>query len=187
MSTRYILHGGNAQDKNNENIKFFKEILKYCKNEANILLVQFAATPEKQEIYKARHISQFEEAKDDKKLNYQVATNENFNEQLKWADVIYLCGSSGGGATTKLIESLRKFDNLKTKIDDKTIAGESAGTNSLTTICYSKSGGIIRGLGLVPFKSIVHYVSGDENYFKGMYFDIESLYLKSYQFIVYTS
>jgi peptidase E len=185
MSTKYILHGGNAQDKNDENAKFFREILSDYPDGANILLVQFAAIPEKQNIYKERHISQFEDVSDGRKLNYQVADVDNFIEQIKWADVLYLCGSSGGGATLRLLDTMNKFDNLKELFDGKTVAGESAGTNTLTALCYSKSGGIVHGLGLVPVKSIVHYELGDEKALENVEINLESAYLKSYEFKVY--
>lgn len=185
MSTKYIIHGGNAQDKNEENAKFFREILSDYPDGANILLVQFAAIPEKQDIYKERHISQFEDVSDGRKLDYQVANVDNFIEQVKWADVLYLCGSSGGGATLRLLDTMRNFSSPKELFDSKTVAGESAGTNTLTTICYSKSGGIIHGLGLVPVKSIVHYEQGDDKFLENINESLESAYLKSYQYKVY--
>jgi peptidase E len=185
MSTKYILHGGNAQDKNEENAKFFREILSNYPNKANILLVQFAAIPEKQDIYKERHISQFENVSDGRKLNYQVADVNEFIEQVKWGDVLYLCGSSGGGATLRLFDTMNKFDNLKELFEGKTVAGESAGTNTLTALCYSKSGGIVHGLGLVPAKSIVHYELSDEKDLENVESELDTAYLKSYEFKVY--
>ena len=60
-------------------------------------------------------------------LHFEVAQKEKFVEQLKWADVVYLCGSSGGGATERLLGVLKQFDNLKHIFDGKIVAGESAG------------------------------------------------------------
>jgi len=185
MSTKYILHGGNAQDKNDDNARFFQEILSDFPNCANILLIQFAAIPEKQDIYKERHISQFKNVSNGRKLVYQVADEDNLIDQIKWANVLYFCGSSGGGATLRLLDTMRKFDNLKELFDDKTIAGESAGTNCLTVLCYSKSGGIVNGLGLVPMKSIVHYEADDEKALENIGNNLESVYLNSYQFEVF--
>lgn len=182
MPTKYILHGGNAQDKNEENNNFFKEILADYPDRANILLVQFAAIQEKQEIYKERHMSQFDDAKGDKKLEYQLATAAEFDNQLKWADVIYLCGSSGGGATTRLFEVLNNVDNLSGKFEGKTVAGESAGANCLAKYCYSRSSGVIEGLGLVPVKLIAHYELGDEAAIAEMPINIDCLYLRSYEY-----
>jgi len=47
MKTKYILHGGNAQEVNEENDLFFGEIIKDFSESANVLLVQFAAIDEK--------------------------------------------------------------------------------------------------------------------------------------------
>lgn len=66
MSTRYILHGGNAQDVNDQNDLFFKAILEPFVDDVNVLLVQFAALSEKQDAYKERHIAQFSRSKDEK-------------------------------------------------------------------------------------------------------------------------
>ena len=184
MPTKYILHGGNAQDKNTENDKFFTEILSNYKNKANILLVQFAAIPEKQEIYKQRHISQFEDVKNGRILNYQVANIDNFMDQVKWADVLYFCGSSGGGATERLINIIKKFSNLIKFLNNKTIVGESAGANCLTKVCYSKSAGILYGLGLVNAKSIMHYQLGDEKILKNINPELDTIYLESYKYSV---
>ena len=126
MSTKYILHGGNAQEKNTENARFFTEILRDYPKTANILLVQFAAPPEKQEIYKQRHISQFENVKDGRDLQYQLAKIDKFVDQLKWADIVYLCGASGGGATERLIGQMKMYPNLEALFNSKTVAGESA-------------------------------------------------------------
>lgn len=184
MSTKYILHGGNAQDKNAENARFFSEILNDYPKTANILLVQFAALPEKQEIYKQRHISQFRDICNGRELNFKVAQVDEFVDQAQWADVLYFCGSSGGGATVRLIETMRQFDNLKDLFEGKTIAGESAGANCLTKICYSKSAGIVHGLELVDAKSIMHYELGDETMLENIETDLQNIYLKSYQYIV---
>ena len=157
MSTKYILHGGNAQDKNNENASFFRQILSGYPDSANILLVQFAAIPEKQEIYKQRHISQFEDIRDGRNFAYELANETDFVEQVRWADVVYLCGASGGGATARLIHVMSKFKNLNELFDNKTVAGESAGANCLSRFCYSKSSGVIEGLGLVPVNIANHF------------------------------
>ncbi len=141
MSTKYILHGGNAQ-----------------------------------------HISQFEDAKGDRKLEYQLAKTADFDNQINWADVVYLCGSSGGGATERLFKVLSKVDDLRKKFDGKTIAGESAGANCLAKYCYSRSSGVIEGLGLVPVKLIAHYELGDEAAIAEMPINIDCLYLRSYEY-----
>ena len=185
MSTKYILHGGNAQDINTKNERFFREIINGSSSSVNILLVQFAAIAEKHEVYKDRHMAQFHRVQSKKELQFEVAQKEKFVEQLKWADVVYLCGSSGGGATERLLGVLKQFDNLKHMFDGKIVAGESAGANCLAVHCYSKSSGILSCLGLVPVDLIVHYQEGDEEALQGINGGNKCLYLKNYQFQVF--
>lgn len=185
MYTKYILHGGNAQDVNAENDRFFAELIDDSATSVNILLVQYAAIPEKQEVYKERHIAQFRRVQNEKKIHFDVAQKDKFVEQLKWADVVYLCGSSGGGATERLLGVLTQFDNLKQMFVGKIVAGESAGANCLAVHCYSKSSGILNCLGLVPVDLIVHYQKGDEKALKGLNYDNNHLYLKNYQYKVF--
>ncbi len=183
MSIRYILHGGNAQDVNDENDLFFKKILEPFSGQVKVLLVQFAAISEKQDIYKERHIGQFNRSKGDRILSFQVADEMGFDEQLEWADVVYLSGSSGG--TMRLLNVLSQVKDLGIKLQGKTVAGESAGANVLSAHCFSRSGGVIPCLGLVPVDFIPHYQSGDEAALRSLNDDNEHLYLKNYEFRVF--
>lgn len=183
MKTKYILHGGNAQEINKNNDLFFDEILKDLPNEVNVLLVQFAAIEEKQEIYKQRHIVQFDRAKKNKIINYQIATINKFKEQVKWADVVYLCGSPGG--TLRLLTVLEKFNDLDNLFKGKTIAGESAGANCLASYCLSKSSGVLKTLGCVPVIIIPHYEVGMEKEFNKIDQKTELLLLANYKFRVF--
>ena len=183
MLTKYILHGGNAQDVNDENQRFFQEILYAYYNHVNVLLVQFAAVSEKQEVYRERHVAQFERAKGSRTLSYEVSNEEKFDEQLKWADVVYLCGSAGG--TVRLLNVLSRIHDLKQKLKGKTVAGESAGANNLSVNCYSRSNGIMHCLGIVSVNIIAHYESGDELEMLNLDNDLEILMLRNYEFRVF--
>jgi len=183
MKTKFVLHGGNAQEVNKDNDLFFSEILKNFPNKANVLLVQFAAIEEKQEIYKQRHIVQFDRAKKNTKLNYQVATIDGLIEQIKWANIVYLCGSPGG--TPRLFNVLNKFNNLNNLFKGKTVAGESAGANCLASYCFSKSGGVLQTLGCVPVRIIPHYEVDMEKNLSGVHEELELLLLPSYKFQVF--
>ena len=183
MSTKYILHGGNAQDINDENDRFFQQMLVTSDQNANVLLVQFAAIFEKQEIYKERHIAQFERAKSQKTLSYQVADKEKFDEQLEWADVIYLCGSAGG--TVRLLNVLSKVRDLKQKFQGKTVSGESAGANCLSINCFSRSAGVLHCLGMVPVNLIAHYKLGDESEMQNLENNLQIIMLRNYEFRVF--
>jgi len=180
MSTKYILHGGNAQDVNQANTKFFQEALAQYDEQANVLLVQFAAIAEKQSVYKQRHVAQFERAMGQKNLSFQVADEDSFDNQLQWADVVYFSGSSGG--TTRLLDALSKVKNLAKKLSGKTVAGESAGANCLATHCFSRSGGVMSCLGIVPVNLVTHYEAGDELEIKHLNNGLEVVVLKNYEY-----
>lgn len=82
---------------------------------------------------------------------------------------------------------LKKFDfDFKKAFTGKTVAGESAGANCLSTFCYSKSGGgIIKGLGLVPVKMIPHYNNEHKKELYTITDNLETLLLPNYQFKVF--
>lgn len=183
MSTKYILHGGNAQDANEHNDVFFREILSNYDHEVRVLLVHFAAIPEKSDIYKERHIAQFERVSNGKTVMYEVATHDAFVEQVGNADVVYLSGSSGG--TVRLLDALAAYSNLATLFNGKTVAGESAGANVLSSYCYSRSSGVVKGLGLVPVRLIAHYQNGDEQVFDDVDDALERVFLKNYELKVF--
>lgn len=182
MKTKYILHGGNAQHVNSENDKFFAEILKDTKDKVKILLVEFAGRDEKIDLNYQIDKSQFERVGEDKELAFEVATQPDFTEQIKGADIIYF----GGGTTVRLMDKLKKYKNPGDLFSGKIVAGESAGANSLSAYCYSKSGGgVIQCLGCVPVKTIPHYEKGMESNFKDIFPEIEPLFLPEYKFKVF--
>ena len=182
MKTIYILHGGNASHVNAENDAFFSEMLKYTSNEVKILLVEFAGSEEKRAQHAQEDKAQFERVARNKKVAFAIATEQNFLNQVKDSDVIYL----RGGTTVRLLENLRRYENLDKLFGGKVIAGESAGANSLSAYCYSKSGGgIIPGLGLVPVRIIPHYKKGMETHFANIASDLELVLLPEYAFKVF--
>ncbi len=154
MKTKYILHGGMAHHTNLENDAFFQEILKDTPTNPKILLVYFAKELDRIPINKAEDIAQFQKNKGNKHLSFKVAEEQSFPKQVQRSDIVYL----HGGATLKLLETLKKFPNLKELFQGKTIAGESAGAYALSLYCYSQSAnGVIQGLGIIPIKIICHY------------------------------
>lgn len=136
MKTKYILHGGEAQLINTENDPFYAEILKDTPDNLKILLVYFANDPERNEERKKGNIEQFNRVSGNKKLEFQIADEANFINQIRNSDIIYI----RGGSTPVLIEALSKYDNLEKEFEGKIISGESAGMNSLSKYSFSKSG-----------------------------------------------
>lgn len=180
--TKYILHGGNAQEPNPENDKFFSEILKDSTDNPKILLVHFASDPDKTLINKEESIAQFEKAKGVKTLELELANEELFIEQVKRNDIIYF----GGGTTQRLLDTLKKYSNLKSLFEGKVVAGESAGANALSTFGHSKAASkVFEGLGILPVKTIPHYKEGLENVFEGLDDSLENVFLKEYEYRVF--
>lgn len=186
MKTKYLLHGGDARLVNSANDLFFKEILKETSDTPRILLVHFASPPDRADLHIEQDTHQFLKNKEDRELIFLEATINEFLEQIAQADVVYL----SGGTTLNILDTLRKFPNLANLFEGKTVAGESAGANALSTYCYSKSGGgVMNGLGILPVFMYPHYEKGDE---EGLDLSsipdtIERLFLGSFQFKVFQS
>jgi len=182
--TKYILHGG--FDKNISYIKdeFFQETLKDTRDNVKIFLVFFAEFDEYLELRIKQCKDQFENNKGSKNLEFKMATEENFLEGCAWADVIFL----SGGKTTKIIDKLKKFENLERVFDNKIVAGDSAGANVLSQVFYSrKSKEITKGLGIIPFKIIVHYTEDMGNPLEEIEPNFETLFLHEYETKEYKS
>lgn len=183
MKTKYVLHGGNAQIINAVNDPFYAEILKNTSDRLKILLVYFANDPERNEERKKGNIQQFNRVKGDKKLEFEIADEGIFLDQIKNADVIYI----RGGSTPVLIEVLEKYSNLERAFEGKIISGESAGMNSLVKYAFSKSGGgITEGLGIINVKTISHFdgVKGIKE-MEMIASNLEKVYLPNFEYKVF--
>lgn len=156
--TKYVLHGGFTSAKNKLNETFYKEITEDLSDESNVLLIYFSRDPE--EWYKLF-------AQDKKKvlkntncnnLNIVCATKEDFIDQVKAADTLYI----RGGNTKKVLRTLREYSSFTENLEGKTLAGSSAGAYVWSTYYHSAtSGEISEGLGLLPIKIICHYGSSE--------------------------
>lgn len=178
MKTTYILHGGFNKDAGiQKDDLFFKEILNYAPKETKILLVYFAENAERVEKRKADDLEQFNNNKDDKTISFDTAKEETFLQQAQASDVIYL----HGGHSAKLLEALKKFNNLKNIFAGKIVAGDSAGANVLTAVFYSNKIGISEGFGLIPIKIITHYLEENRNKLDQIKPELETLFLPEYE------
>jgi len=104
------------------------------------------------EVYKPR----FQEREQwiDNDVNFILAKEENFIDELKKADTVYM----RGGDTFKLLDFLRKFPEFKDLIKDKVVAGSSAGAYVLAKYFYENDVDVIgEGIGILPIKIIAHY------------------------------
>ena len=180
MKTKLILHGGFKPGQTEEdNSKFYNEILKDAPEGAKVLLVCFAKDTERVAIATTKVMVEFNRNKWQKEIAFDIASEESFAEQVKSADVIYL----HGGRTLKLLDTLKRFPNLRELFDRKIIAGESAGANVLGKFCYSpRADEVIECLGILPIKIIPHYSEEFRNKLDGVGQELETLFLSEYQF-----
>jgi len=90
-------------------------------------------------------------------LEFELADPENFTEQVKWADAIYI---RGGSAEDYVLDLFRKNSNWIKELDGKTLAGSSAGADIISKYYYDLDNlKFNEGLGLLPIKVLVHYQS----------------------------
>ena len=157
--TKFILHGGYTSDPNSLNAQFFSEITKDIPNDSMVLLVYFSRSKEEYERLFEQDKTALMKSCEEKKLNYVLASEDNFTEQLKGASAIYM----RGGETQQLLDTLKKYPNFSEEILGKTVAGSSAGAYVLSKWFYSNSADdIFEGLAILPVKVIAHYNGKEE-------------------------
>src|SRR3989344_5973126 len=183
MKTKFILHGGFSREENESNRTFFEEFLNDIPDGGTILLVYFASRTEQDlKVSFASHKKEFNERFQSKNLNVSVATKENFVEEIKQSDAILF----NGGSTNKLLKVLKTYPDLKPLVENKTVAGSSAGAYILATLGTSHSEEAVReGLGFVPVRVICHFQSptlppnsASVEVLKHTRLDLELVYLK---------
>jgi peptidase E len=133
MKTKFVLHGGFDPKKSLENDAFFVESLKDAPESAKVLIVLFAKDKGRWEEKYVHWKKQFQKNAGGKNLDFQMATLENFVEQLASADVVYFAG----GRTETILGALKGFTGLDKNLNGKIVAADSAGNNALSRFCYS--------------------------------------------------
>lgn len=182
MVTKYVLHGGMAHEINSQNDLFFQEILKDTSDNLIVLLVYFSKEVDRIPKNKAEDISQFNKNKKSKKITFKIADELTFTKQVSESDIVFF----HGGNTLKLLETLKKFKNLKKLLNGKIVAGESAGAYVLSSFFYSKTiGKSLKGIGLVPVKTICHYIGQNRDKLKEAPKNLKPLLLGEYKFKVF--
>lgn len=84
----------------------------------------------------------------------QLASQEQFYQQVEAADMIYL----HGGKTETLFAALPDLNRSRQAFRDKLVIGTSAGANYLAAAGYSPKGGeFYEGCGMAPVSVLVHY------------------------------
>lgn len=155
--TKFILHGGFTRKENELNRSFFEELVKDIPNNGKLLMVFFASRDDDpsdtfQELKKKVEAA----AGTGRNLTVVMATRENFLDEVKNSDAIYL----HGGSTNKLLDVLRTFPSLKPLVEGKTVAGSSAGAYAIAAYGASHSEDAMReGMALAPLRVVCHYES----------------------------
>jgi peptidase E len=181
MKTKFVLHGGFDPKKSLENDVFFAEVLKDAPESAKVLIVLFAKEKDRWEEKYVHWKKQFQKNAGGKNLDFQMATLENFIEQLASADVVYFAG----GRTESVLQSIKGFVGLNKYLAGKILVGDSAGANVFCEFGYSMSSDkVFEGLGLLPIKIIPHFIPEYANKFGDTGIDLEALYLKEYEYKV---
>jgi peptidase E len=179
--TTYILHGGfNPDLLEQEDDLFFTDILKDAPLKTKILLVYFAVREERIELRTTQDKTSFTKIKGSKDLEFKIASEENFLQDCNEADVIYL----HGGSTARLMDQLQKYslNDVANALKGKIVAADSAGVNALAVMSYSKTSKEIQaGLGILPFKVVVHYVEGDLNPLQDTLPELDTICIKEYE------
>lgn len=181
--TKIMLHGGYSTHHNPQNDSFYKETVEELSSGTiTVLLVFFAKKEESHEELYDAVTSNFLNNSGDKELKFIKADRNDFIEQVKDTDIVYL----SGGQTLKLIEILKSYPGLVKNLKDKVVIGDSAGTYALSTYFYSKSeGGLFKGLGIAPVKVICHYEGVNSEKLEELKDNLDILLLKDYEYKIY--
>lgn len=181
--TKFILHGGfNPEQRDENNTDFYVEVLKNAPENSKILLVPFAKDVERIPSSIAKVTSEFNKNKWQKNIVIEIANEKDLIQQVKSANIIYFFG----GISSKLLEVLKKYPDLKTYLKGKTIVGESAGANVWGNFFYSpQADSVFEGLGVLPLKIIPHYKKEYEGKLGKDRAELEEVLLPEYTYKVF--
>lgn len=153
--TKFVLAGGYPNKTKDGGRAFAEEMVEGFDQPVRILDCLFARPEdtwqevlEKDRFFFAQNLNQ--------KVLLELASKQQFIEQLRKTDVVYF----RGGRTKDLLDALREAPGWEQELAGKTVAGTSAGVNFLARYYYSLDTlEICEGLGVLPIKALVHYQS----------------------------
>lgn len=191
--TKYILVGGRVHGSADGGEAFVRELVKDINHTPKILICLFAVEKDQ---WKERFKGDQEFfGKFLKDFTLELAEENKFTEQVKNTDILFI----RGGYTRPLMELLSKDLSWVKEIDNKIIAGTSAGAEAIAKYYFvTKTNRNGEGLGLLPIKFIPHwksaYFDGEEqnidwdkiyNDFKNYKEDLDLLVLREGEFKVF--
>jgi cyanophycinase-like exopeptidase len=152
--TKFILQGGYTGAPIKSNTEFYQEIVRGLKEPITILCVYFASEKEKWPGLFEQEQIRFKNANPEIKMNFIMATEENFVEKAKEAQVIFLRGGPG----LIIYQYFKNLNNLKSIFKNKVVVGSSAGAYALSKYFYSNDDDKIEeGAGMLPIKVFCHF------------------------------
>ena len=156
MPTKFILVGGYPKSAPDGGKSFCEEVIRNFKTPVKILECLFARPEENWNKAFNEDKNFFSKNLPKIKLDFKLADKENFLDQVNWADAVYI----RGGDSERLLANILSKKGFKNGIRNKTIAGSSAGADALVKYFYNlDSLKIEKGLGLLPIRLIVHFLS----------------------------
>lgn len=164
--TKYVLNSGGIRNNPGKAKEFFAEIVKGLGPKPKMLITQFSQPRENWELKFAEYESSMNDSMPDGvEAQFELAFPDQFEEQVKRSDIIYM----NGGDDHLIRYWLEQYD-LPKLWEGKVVAGSSAGSGVLVahywTCDWRKLGD---GLGIVPIKFLPHYNSnyGTDDPYRG--------------------
>jgi Peptidase family S51 len=157
--TKYILVGGYPH-KASDGGKAFYSALAPGDGLNKVLVCLFSRPKDDWEKSFAQDKEWFTKNLPEKEIGMRLAGEENFLEEIAWADSIYF----RGGETELLLHRLAVCPEWRTVLEDKIVAGSSAGAYMLAKNFYTITPPyeVQSGLGLVNANVVVHWQAGGE-------------------------
>lgn len=154
--TKFVLLGGYAHKAPDEGRSFYQELVKGIKKPIKVLMCYFARERGDWDRKFKEDVSVFSSHLPTIKIDFFLASSEEFLQQIADADIIYI----KGGEMEPLFSTLKQIPRWETALCGKVVAGSSAGAYLLSSYYYDMHDAKIHeGVGLVPIKSIVHFES----------------------------
>jgi len=154
--TKYILVGGYIRKATDGGKVFCEELVRDYEEPIKLLDCLFARPKENWEKLHIEDKNFFQNHLPNKKIEIVLANPDKFLEQIELANAIYL----RGGVVKNLLDLLPQNTDWQKVFDKKTVAGASAGAMVLSKYYYGADDlKLGQGLGLVPVKVLVHYMS----------------------------
>lgn len=154
--TKYVLNSGGVTSSPDKAKKFFSEVVRDLGEKPKILLCFFAIPREDWEEKFAKDVQELPQYfSQNIKPEFTLAFPDNFVEQIKNTDAIYI----HGGDDQLVMYWLKKFDIPKIW-EDKVIATNSASSHALSTYFWTCDWRqCMDGLGILSIKFLAHFHS----------------------------